>query len=95
MKNNPKLSNVVVIYLNNTFESRLGNSTKFELNKYNLINRILAFNVDSFSAFADHGVFPFFLDEKNKNNTNCPKGFRERLRAINLKHKWMTVDLLF
>ena len=66
MKTSPKLSNVVLIYLNNTFESRLRNSTKFELNKYNLINRILAFNVDSFSALADHGVFPFFLDEETE-----------------------------
>ena len=62
MKTNPKLSSVVLIYLNNTFKSTLRNSTKFELNKYNAINRILAVNADSFSALDDHGFFPFYLD---------------------------------
>ena len=55
MKTNPKLSNVVLIYLNNTFKSTLRN-------KYNAINRILAVNADSFSALDDHGFFPFYLD---------------------------------
>ena len=62
MKTNPKLSNVVLIYLNNTFESRLRNSTKFELNKYNLINSNLALKADSSSALADQGLFRFYLD---------------------------------
>ena len=88
MKTNPKVSNVVLIYLNTTFKSTLKNSTKFDLNKYNAINRILAVNADSFSALADHGFFAFYLGpfrykQNNNNNTNCPKGVRERLRAIN------------
>ena len=62
MKTNPKVSNVVLIYLNTTFKSTLKNSTKFDLNKYNAINRILAVNADSFSALADHGFFAFYLD---------------------------------
>ena len=95
MKINPKLSNVVLIYLNTTFKSTLRNSTKFEFNKYNAINIILAFNADSSSALADHGFFSIlFKYEQINNNTNSPIGVRERLRAINLKHKWMTVDLL-
>ena len=60
MKTNPKVSNVVLIYLNTTFKSTLRNST--DLNKYNAINRILAVNADSFSALADHGFFAFYLD---------------------------------
>ena len=55
MKTNPKLRNVVLIYLNNTFKSTLRN-------KYDAINRILAVNADSFSALDDHGFFPFYLD---------------------------------
>ena len=55
MKTNPKLSNLVLIYLNNTFKSTLRN-------KYDAINRILAVNADSFSALDDHGFFPFYLD---------------------------------
>ena len=86
MKTNPKVSNVVLIYLNTTFKSTLKNSTKFDLNKYNAINRILAVNADSFSALADHGFFCILFryeQNNNNNNTNCPKGVRERLRAIN------------
>ena len=52
MKTNPKVSNEVLIYLNTTFKSTLRNSTKFDLNKYNAINRILAVNADSFSALS-------------------------------------------
>ena len=55
MKTNPKLSNLVLIYLNNTFKSTLRN-------KYDAINRILAVNADSCSALDDHGFFPFYLD---------------------------------
>ena len=62
MKTNRKLSNVVLIYLNTTFQSTLRNSAKFEVNKYNAINKILAVNADSFSALADHGFYPFYLD---------------------------------
>ena len=90
MKTNPKLSNVVLIYLNNTFKSTLRN-------KYDAINRILAVNADSFSALDDHGFFPFYLDT-SRIIIIIPivlsKGVRERLRAINLKHKWMIVELL-
>ena len=57
MKTNPKLSNLVLIYLNNTFKSTLRN-------KYDAINRILAVNADSFSALDDHGFFPFYLDTR-------------------------------
>ena len=38
MKTNPELSNVLLIYLNTTFKSTLRNSTKFELNKYNMFS---------------------------------------------------------
>ena len=55
MKTNPKISNLVLIYLNNTFKSTLRN-------KYDAINRILAVNADSFSALDDHGFLPFYLD---------------------------------
>ena len=73
----------------------LRNSTKFEFNKYNAITIILAFNADSSLAWADHALFSIlFKYEQINKNTNCPIGVRERLRAINLKHKWMTVDLL-
>ena len=59
MKVNPKLSNVVLIFLNTTFKSTLSNSTKFELNKYNAINRSLAVTADLSLALADEA---FFLD---------------------------------
>ena len=62
MKTNPKLSNVVLIYINTTFKSTLRNSTKFELNKYNAFNRCLAVNADSSSALPDHGLFRFYLN---------------------------------
>ena len=57
MKTNPKLNNVVLVYLNTTFQSILRNRTKFELNNNNKMNSILAFNAISFSAFVDHGFF--------------------------------------
>ena len=62
---------------------------------YNAINRSLAFTSDLFLALADQGfVWILFRYEQINSNTNCPIGVRERLRAINFKHKWMTVDLL-
>ena len=54
MKTNPKLWNVVLIYLNTTFKSTLRNSTKFELNKSNPINPILAFKDGSYYYYCAH-----------------------------------------
>ena len=54
MKTNPKLRNVVLIYLNTTFKSTLRNSTKFELNKSNAINPILAFKDGSYYSYCAH-----------------------------------------
>ena len=54
MKTNPKLRNVVLIYLNTTFKSTLRNITKFELNKSNAINPILAFKDGSYYCYCAH-----------------------------------------
>ena len=54
------LSFSLKFYLKNTFTSTLMNSTKFELNKNNVITRILAFNADSPSALADQSLFRFY-----------------------------------
>ena len=54
MKTNPKLWNVVLIYLNTTFKSTLRNSTKFELNKSNAINLIFAFKDGSYYCYCAH-----------------------------------------
>ena len=54
MKTNPKVSNVVLRYLNTTFKSTLRNSTKFELNKNNAINPILAFKDGAYYCYCAH-----------------------------------------
>ena len=54
VKTNPKVSNVVLIYLNTTFKSTLRNSTKFELNKSNAINPILAFKDGAYYCYCAH-----------------------------------------
>ena len=75
MKTNLKLSNVVLIYLNITFKCTLRNSTKFELNQYNAINRCLAVTADLLLALADRGfVSILFRYEQINSNTNCPIG---------------------
>ena len=87
MKTNPELSNVVLIYLNTTFKSTLRNSTKFELNKYNMCSFLSKSFILSIPTLLYNRTNLTLHGLRHEMNNNLTYPFREIERKLSRNHK--------